>query len=75
MIESAAIAFLGAALGWWLARSAVAAYTVIANPPALAWSSNLLDYEMDRGVFAYLTGLALGTAVLFGIVPALALAC
>ncbi len=73
MIESAAIAFLGAALGWWLARAAVAAYTVIANPPALAWSSNLLDYEMDRRVFAYLTGLALGTAVLFGIVPALRL--
>ena len=73
MIESAAIAILGAAAGWWLARAAVAAYTATANPPALAWSSDLLDYEMDMRVFAYLAGLALGTAVLFGIVPALRL--
>ena len=65
VIESAAIAILGAAAGWWLARAAVAAYTATANPPALAWSSELLDYEMDTRVFAYLAGLALGTGSAF----------
>jgi putative ABC transport system permease protein len=73
MIESAAIALLGAAGGWWLARVAVTAYTATANPPALAWSAGLLNYEMDLRVFAYLSALTLGTAVVFGIVPALRL--
>jgi predicted permease len=70
MIESAVIAVLGASGGWWLARAAVAAYIATANPPALAWSSELLNYEMDARIFAYLASLTLGTAVLFGMVPA-----
>ena len=74
MIESAAIAILGATGGWWLARVAVATYTATANPPALAWSADLLNHEMDLHVFAYLAALTLVTALLFGMLPAFRLA-
>lgn len=73
LIESAIVATLGAAGGWFLAKLALETYAATANPPALAWSAELLDYSMDGRVFAYLAGITLGTAMLFGIAPAIRL--
>ena len=71
LIESLMLSAAGALAGWWLAQAGVRAYEAVANPPTLTWSSGLLDYAMDGRVLAYIVAISAGTALAFGLVPAL----
>ena len=73
LIESLMLSVAGGALGWWIARSAIRGYEVVANPPTRTWSEHLLDYGMDERVFLYGLAVAMGAGLLFGLAPALRL--
>jgi hypothetical protein len=74
LIESLALSAVGGLAGWWIAKAGVRAYQRVANPPTLTWSDGLLDYAMDGSVLAYVIAVSMGTAILFGLMPALGLA-
>ena len=70
LLESAILSSLGGVLGWWIARLGVGAYELAERGPGRSpW--RVLDYEMDYGVLGYLMAISTGTALLFGLLPAL----
>jgi putative ABC transport system permease protein len=71
LVESLILSAIGGASGWALAHSAVRVYALAVNPLAGQSDHDLLDYTMDYRVLAYITGISIGTAFLFGLVPAL----
>ena len=73
LLESLILSAAGAASGIVVAALCMRIYERFANAPTLAWSEGLLDYSVDGSVVLYASGLAVITAVLFGIAPALRL--
>jgi putative ABC transport system permease protein len=78
LVESLLLSVPGGVLGWAIARYGVSVYARFADGAGLSsqtgiWFANILDYSMDSRVFAYLAAVSLGTALLFGMVPALKL--
>jgi putative ABC transport system permease protein len=78
LVESVLLSVPGGVLGWVIARCGIGVYTRFADGAGLSsqtgiWFANILDYSMDGRVFAYLAAVSLGTALLFGLVPALKL--
>jgi predicted permease len=67
LIESVTLSTIGGALGWVVARCAVRAYEVFANPPS---SYNQWTYTVDSHVFAYVAAISVGTGIIFGLAPA-----
>ncbi len=69
----------GGLVGWWIARWGVAAYAAAANGSGISeetfgvWFIDVLDYSMDYRAFAYLAAISVGTALVFGLLPALRL--
>ena len=74
LIESLLLAAIGGFFGWWIATWGVRAYELATNPAMGEWRRDLLDYSMDYKVLAYVTGISVGTGLLFGFAPALRLA-
>jgi putative ABC transport system permease protein len=72
LVESVILSSLGGVLGWWLARWGVSAYALADRGPGRS-SWRILDYSMDYRVLAYLIAVSVGTALLFGLAPALRL--
>lgn len=73
LAESVTLSALGGVLGWWIAKGIVHLYSLAERGPGLLpW--RVLDYTMDDRVLVYLAAIALGTGLVFGIVPALKLA-
>ena len=68
-MESLAISALGGAAGWWIALCGLHLYEISANPPARAWSDQLLDFGMDGRVFVYLLTISVVAALAFGLAP------
>jgi putative ABC transport system permease protein len=73
LIESAMLSALGGMLGWWIAAWGVRAYALADRGPGTS-SWRILDYSMDYRVLGYLIAISIGTALLFGLAPALRLA-
>jgi putative ABC transport system permease protein len=71
LVESLILSTIGGVCGWALAHSAVRFYALAINPLAGQSDHDLLDYTMDYRVLAYITGISIGTAFLFGLAPAL----
>lgn len=69
LIESGLLALVGGALGLLLAQAGVRALIAL-GPTAIP---RIGEVEMDAGVLLFAVGIALLTAVLFGLVPALQL--
>ena len=67
---------MGGLLGWWMAAWGVHLYAVAVTGPGLSgqisgtWFNGIVDYSMDYRVFGYLTGISMGTGLLFGLAPA-----
>jgi predicted permease len=73
LAESVMLSALGGVLGWWIAKGIVRLYSLAERGPGLLpW--RVLDYTMDYRVLGYLTAIALGTGLVFGLAPALKLA-
>ena len=72
LLESVVLSALGALLGWWLANWSVRVYALADRGPGRS-SWRILDYSMDDRVLWYLAAISIGTAVLFGLAPALRL--
>ena len=72
LIESLMLSSVGAICGWWIARWGVWAYALAERGPGRS-SWRILDYTMDYRVLGYLVAISIGTAFLFGLVPALRL--
>ena len=72
LIESVILSSLGGAIGWWIARWAIRAYEFAERGPGRT-SWRILDYAMDYRVLGYLIAISIGTALLFGLAPALRL--
>ena len=79
LIESLMLSTMGGLVGWWIARWGVAAYAAAANGSGISeetfgvWFIDVLDYSMDYRAFAYLAAISVGTALVFGLLPALRL--
>ena len=71
LTESLLLAFLGAALGAWLARKAAGLLVTLLSQGGRLVS---LDLTLDGGVLAFTVALAVVTGLLFGIAPALSAA-
>jgi len=71
LTESLLLAFLGAALGGLLARPAASLLVTLLSQGGHAV---VLDLTLDTGILAFTVALAVGTGLLFGIVPALSAA-
>jgi len=72
LIESMMLSSVGGALGWWLAKWGVSAYALADRGPGRS-SWRILDYSMDHRVLGYLIAISIGTALLFGLAPAVRL--
>jgi putative ABC transport system permease protein len=72
LIESLLLSGLGATAGWWIAKWGVHAYELADRGPGRT-SWRILDYSMDYRVLAYVIAISIGTALLFGLAPALRL--
>ncbi len=72
LIESLLLSSLGAVAGWWIAKWGVHAYEVADRGPGMS-SWRVLDFSMDYRVLAYVIAISVGTALLFGLAPALRL--
>jgi putative ABC transport system permease protein len=72
LIESVMLSSVGGALGWWIAKWSVHAYALADRGPGRS-SWRILDYSMDYRVVGYLIAISIGTALLFGLTPALRL--
>ncbi|MES1260243.1 MAG: ABC transporter permease, partial [Acidobacteriota bacterium] len=72
LIESLMLAGVGGVLGWWVARWGVHAYELADRGPGRS-SWRILDYAMDYRVLGYIIAISIGTALLFGLAPALRL--
>ena len=70
LIESLLLSGLGAVAGWWIAKWGVHAYEAADRGPGMS-SWRILDYSMDYRVLAYIVAISVGTALLFGLAPAL----
>jgi putative ABC transport system permease protein len=70
LIESLLLSGLGATAGWWIAKWGVHAYELADRGPGMS-SWRILDYSMDYRVLAYIVAISAGTALLFGLAPAL----
>ena len=70
LIESLLLSGLGAVAGWWIAKWGVHAYEAADRGPGMS-SWRILDYSMDYKVLAYIVAISGGTALLFGLTPAL----
>jgi len=70
LIESIMLSAFGGFLGWWVAKWGVRAWDLASKP---SWFNHVLDYTPDYRVFAYLIAISAGTALLFGLAPALRL--
>ncbi len=73
LVETIMLSAIGGIVGWGIATWGVRMSTLAANPPTLSSSDHLLDYSMDRRVFAYLVAVSIATAVLFALAPAMRL--
>jgi putative ABC transport system permease protein len=75
-IESVLLAGAGGVAGCVLARWGVRAFALVATGPSVSdaiagtWFDHSIDYAMDIRVFAYVMGVALLCAILFGLAPA-----
>jgi predicted permease len=67
LVESVVLALVGGALGLALAYAAIR-FLVALNPSNLPW---IMDVSIDSTVLLFTLGVALGTGLLFGLVPAL----
>lgn len=66
--ESLVLAAAGGALGWWLAKGIVHAYSLAERGPGfISW--RVLDYSMDYRILAYLAVITIATGVVFGLAP------
>ncbi|MBV9506745.1 MAG: ABC transporter permease [Acidobacteriia bacterium] len=72
LIESLMLSGAGGVLGWWIAQRSVAVYALADRGPGRS-SWRILDYSMDYSVLYYVVGISIGTALLFGFLPALRL--
>jgi putative ABC transport system permease protein len=72
LVESAMLSAVGGVLGWWIAKWGVEAYALADRGPGRA-SWRILDYSMDYRVLGYVIAISIGTALLFGLAPALRL--
>jgi predicted permease len=70
-IESLILSTIGGVCGWALAHSALRVYALAINPLSGQFDHDLLDYTMDYRVLAYITGISIGTAFVFGLAPSL----
>jgi len=79
LVESLMLSALGALGGWWLARAGIHVYAAMANGSGISdetfgqWFVDVLDYSMDERAFVYLVAIAVLTALVFGLFPALRL--
>ena len=78
LIESAVLASLGAFVAWWLVRFAMPLFTSVVSASGISdelgsWFDEVLDYSIDYRVVLYFLAMTVGTAVAFGLVPALRL--
>lgn len=71
--ESLMLAAAGGVLGWWIAKTAVRAYSLAERGPGF-FSWRVLDYTMDYRILGYLVVITIATGVLFGLAPARRLA-
>ncbi len=71
LMESFILSTVGAMAGIGVATGCIGMYERFANAPTLAWSEGLLNYSVDGSVILYACGLAVMTALLFGVAPAL----
>jgi putative ABC transport system permease protein len=71
LLESLMLSAAGAGAGLGVATGCLWVYDRFANAPTLAWSEGLLNYSVDGSVVLYACGLAVITALLFGVAPAL----
>jgi putative ABC transport system permease protein len=69
--ESLVLATIGAFFGWFLAKSGIRAYELVANPLDEDWKYGLVSYTMDYHVLAYFLTITVAAALLFGLLPAL----
>lgn len=68
LIESLLLATLAGAVGWTLSLTAIRAiYSALGGNELPYW----IRFTVDERVFAFLLGISLATALLFGLVPAL----
>jgi putative ABC transport system permease protein len=72
LIESLLLSGVGAVAGWWIAKWGVHAYELADRGPGMS-SWRILDYSMDYRVLGYVIAISIGTAILFGLAPALRL--
>jgi predicted permease len=71
LVESAVLSFGGGLVGWLLAFAGLRWFDAsMARFPKPAW----FDLSMNTRMFVYLAAISIGTAFLFGLVPALQLA-
>lgn len=69
--ESMVLATIGAFLGWFLARSGIRAYELVANPSGEDWNYGVVNYTMDYRVLVYFLTITATAVLLFGLAPAL----
>ena len=65
------LATIGAFLGWFLARSGIRAYELVANPSGEDWNYGVVNYTMDYRVLVYFLTITATAVLLFGLAPAL----
>lgn len=68
-IESLILSGLGAFAGWWIAQWSIRVYSIADRGPGRS-SWRILDYSMDHHVVVYTVAILIGTAILFGLIPA-----
>ena len=78
LIESAVLASLGGFFAWWLVRFAMPLFAAVVGASGISdelgsWFDEVLDYSIDYRVVLYFLAMTVGTAVAFGLVPALRL--
>jgi putative ABC transport system permease protein len=76
LLESLLLSTAAGAIGLVLATAGVRLFALTASGSSLSdqiagdWFDSVVDYSMDGRVFAFVLALTVGTAVLFGLVPA-----